>query len=249
MIIGSIFLASVNAVISAILFILGIVIIHIARKRLRESAAEESSSPAPGPAAATKKYVLPRCPHPIPDVAPEKIVCYDLETTGLDYEDKDEILSVTFIDGNGNALLNTLIKPETRKRWPNAQKINGISPSMVKDAPEFDDVRGEVQTILDNADLIIGYNILRFDNNFLEACGIRINERKCWDVMLEYSERYMGWNDYHGNRRWTSLSKAAGRFRYTYDEHDSLAEAQATLFVFNKLKQMDAKKGLDGYGS
>lgn len=46
----------------------------------------------------TKKYQ---------DVPKEKVLIYDVETTGLSYED-DEILQLSIIDGTGKVLFNEL---------------------------------------------------------------------------------------------------------------------------------------------
>lgn len=212
--------------------------IHSARKNLRQIKEKETE----------ERELRRRHPTAIPDVTPSRIVCYDLETTGLKVNERDEILSVSFIDGVGNTLLHTLVKPEHRRKWDDAQAVNGISPEMVRGCPKFPAIAEQVQSILDHADLIIGYNILKFDNDFLRAKGITVDDSKCWDVMLEFSERYTDWNEKYGNRRWVKLTQAAQKFGCTFDAHDALEDARATLYVFNEIKIDDIKRGLDGYG-
>lgn len=64
----------------------------------------------------------------------EKTICFDTETTGLQTA-TDEILSLSIIDDSGNVLFDSLIKPYFHDKWDDAQKIHGITPEDVKDAP------------------------------------------------------------------------------------------------------------------
>ena len=61
---------------------------------------------------------------------PANIRCIDTETTGLE-PGKDEILQVSVVNGNGDVLFDSLVKPTHRKRWPKAAEVNGITPDMV----------------------------------------------------------------------------------------------------------------------
>ena len=91
------------------------------------------------------------------------ILVFDLETTGV-IINNSEILQISLVDGNGSSLFTSYVKPKA-KSWSGAQRVNGISPEMVKDAPSFDEIRAEIQGYFDNAKLIAGYNIKRFDIN------------------------------------------------------------------------------------
>lgn len=84
-----------------------------------------------------------------PYIRKNKILCFDLETTGLSFV-KDEILQISIIDGLENVLLNTYIKPLHRKTWKQAEAINHISPDMVKNAPHFIDIEKDVYNIFSN---------------------------------------------------------------------------------------------------
>ena len=64
-----------------------------------------------------------------------KRVVVDFETTGLDYE--DEILQVTIIDQDYNVLINEHCKPTFKTSWEEAQRINHISPEMVRDKNNY----------------------------------------------------------------------------------------------------------------
>ena len=94
------------------------------------------------------------------------IIAIDTETTGLD-PILDEIIQFSAVDFDGNELADYLIKPLFHKEWPEAEKINHIPPEAVKDCPTVFDIMGEIQSVLKNADLIIGYNV-NFDLSFLK---------------------------------------------------------------------------------
>lgn len=169
----------------------------------------------------------------------QKIVI-DTETTGLD-PSKGELLQLSIISSDGEILFDSYFKPEAES-WPEAQRINHISPEMVKDAPSISDKLVEINEILYQAHMIIGYNV-KFDVNFLKASGLFIaDETEYLDVMVEFAPIYGDWNDYFANYRWQKLTTAAKYFGYDWSTapagaHNSLADCFATLYVFNKIQE------------
>ena len=87
----------------------------------------------------------------------EKILFFDLELTGV--YDHDEVLSITIVDGNGKLIMDTLVKPAHTKRWRRTEKIHGITPDMVVDAPTLVELAPRVREIFDAADHIIAYGV------------------------------------------------------------------------------------------
>ncbi len=169
------------------------------------------------------------------------LVVIDFETTGikspLDGERYDEVLSVSIIDQDGNTLLNTLCKPQKRKTWANAQEIHGITPSMVKNQPFFEDVFPKVKEILYKSKVVIAYNIdfeMRFlwgfDLVFGKPGGTQLIRNVVWgpDPMLMYSA-------YKGIEKWQKLSTVARHFKYDFSAHDSLEDVKATLHCYKQL--------------
>lgn len=168
----------------------------------------------------------------IREVDKAKIICLDVETTGL-LSWEDEILQLSIIDGYGNELFNEYIKPKKLNEWDEAEKIHGISPAMVADRPNIDAYIPAVNKILSEAELIVGYNITFFDLDFLKDAGICVPEDVLvYDVMLEFAPIY-GEIGKRGGYKWQKLSTCAEFYGYgSATFHDSLEDAKATLYCF-----------------
>ena len=87
----------------------------------------------------------------------ERVLFFDLELTGV--YTHDEILSISITDGNGKIVMNTLVKPDHKKKWKQTEKIHGITPEMVADAPHLNDLVPEIKRIFDAADVLIAYGV------------------------------------------------------------------------------------------
>lgn len=87
----------------------------------------------------------------------ERVLFFDLELTGV--YDHDEILSISITDGNGKIIMDTLVKPAHKKKWKQTEKIHGITPDMVADAPSLDDLIPTIKEIFENADVLIAYGV------------------------------------------------------------------------------------------
>lgn len=90
-------------------------------------------------------------------MSPEKVLFFDLELTG--FYDRDEILSITIVDANGKTIMDTLVKPSHTKKWKKTEKIHGITPEMVENAPLLSDLTPEIKRIFEEADNIIAYGV------------------------------------------------------------------------------------------
>lgn len=165
---------------------------------------------------------------------PKEIVI-DTETTGLDMFE-DELLQVSIIDTDGNVVFDSYFKPIRHSEWYEAQNVNHISPEMVADAPSIYEKAAEINAIISQADLVIGYNV-GFDLMMLANNGvISIKDIKSYDVMERFAEIYGEWSEWHQNYKWQSLAKAAKYCGYDWSKqngkaHNSLADCFATLFV------------------
>ena len=164
-----------------------------------------------------------------------KIICLDTETTGLDRYD-DEILQLSIVDGDGNVLFNKLCKPLLHDSWPSAQKIHGISPADVANCKHLLEYASEIEHILLDADIIVGYNLFRFDLPMLFHNGItrpfKTGVYLC-DVMKEYAFINGEINERYGGFRFKKLIDCAKHYGYSCDSwHNALDDAKATLFCF-----------------
>jgi DNA polymerase-3 subunit epsilon len=83
----------------------------------------------------------------------EKVLFFDLELTG--FYDHDEILSVTIVDATGKLIMDTLVRPVKKKKWKNTEKIHGITPDMVTDAPTLEELTPQIRNIFADAENII----------------------------------------------------------------------------------------------
>lgn len=56
----------------------------------------------------------------------------------------------------------------------------------------------EIQRRFDKADVIIGFNILSFDNNILAAYNLKIQPNKCYDLLVEIAKAAGTPNNFKG---------------------------------------------------
>lgn len=170
-------------------------------------------------------------------VPKDKILCFDVETTGLSREE-DEILQLSIVDGTGKTVFNEYIKPTRHESWDGAEAIHGISPSDVADKPTIEEYRNTLNDIFKDVQLLVGYNNIYVDNAFLKEAGIQIPEdAKMYDVMLKFAPIYGEWNEMRQDYKWQKLAKCAEYYGFHGDGqfHDSLEDVRATLHCFNSM--------------
>lgn len=86
-----------------------------------------------------------------------KVLFFDLELTG--FYDHDEILSITIVNGFGELIMDTLVRPVATKSWKRTEKIHKITPAMVKDAPVLEELKPRLKEIFADADNVIAYGV------------------------------------------------------------------------------------------
>ena len=170
----------------------------------------------------------------IRELDPSRIIVVDTETTGLDPE-KDEVLSVSIVDATGTVLFDSLVRPSRRRRWPDAQRIHGISWRDVSGCNELLDLGDDIDAVFRSALLVVGYNV-EFDIEMLRAGGLRLSDAPLFDVMREFAPVNGQWNSYREDWRWSKLAACARHYGVPdFEAHGSLADAKATAACFSAL--------------
>lgn len=168
-----------------------------------------------------------------------KVIVIDAETTGLNCTN-DELLQVSIISEEREVLYNSYLRPLYNTVWREAEKTNGITPDMVKDSPTVLTECVELNNILSQADVIIGYNHKEFDLEFLANIGCKIKDTAVIiDLMPIFSEIYGEWSEYYDDYKWQKLTTCAEHYGYDWQgkPHDSLADCFATLYCYEKMQK------------
>ena len=162
-------------------------------------------------------------------------VILDMETTGLH---NSECLQIAVINQDGDALVNTLVKPKEEIPW-DAIAIHGIDAVVVAAAPAWDEIWPDVHAAIVGRNVIV-YNV-GFDRAVLYSstkhAGLRPTkwlENSDWYCAMEaFAEIFGDWNNYHGSFRWQKLATAVAYFdgHDVTDYHGALADCRHTLFV------------------
>lgn len=152
-----------------------------------------------------------------------RTLALDTETTGLD--DNDEILSVGIVDETGAPVFFSYVRPTKKTAWPDAQKINGISPEAVQHMPTLDQILPAIQQLITGNRVVCYY--ADFDHKFFPS---KLNEAHVCCAKQAYA-------DIVGQRR--KLVEATKEIGYEWDgiPHTALADAAAAMAVWNWCQQ------------
>ena len=156
------------------------------------------------------------------------LVFLDCETTGFSF-DRDEVLSIAIISQDGEVLYDSFIKPENRKSWAKAEKINHISPKDVADAPTLTEEKEKIEAILSSAGCIVGWNIC-FDLRMLYACGVDVPtdpKTRC-DLMTQYS-KWRAKGDPSYSKVKEKLTDATAHCGLLHNAHNALGDTVVLL--------------------
>ena len=169
-------------------------------------------------------------------------VFLDLETTGLNNR-TDEIVEICIIGTGDDVLMDTLVRPEHSQSWPEAQRIHGISPSMVIDAPTYQDLKQAIADAVRGKTVVI-YNA-DFDAGFFAEPLQEADSIQC--CMEAFAEHYGDFSDYHQSYTWQTLTTAAKHvlYRMQGDAHRAKADALACRAVWHYLTDPEERARIE----
>ena len=166
----------------------------------------------------------------------KKVLFFDLELTGV--YDHDEIISVSICDATGEILMDTLVKPRHKKKWNRTEKIHGISPAMVQDAPYLDDITPRIKELFADAENIIAFGVST-DYSHIKYIYETLREqeelhRKVRCCAIEFV-RYQ--SEHHPDNNHASLIEAMSTLGISWDgiPHSSIADTIACMKVWEAL--------------
>jgi DNA polymerase-3 subunit epsilon len=172
-------------------------------------------------------------------VAAGNFVVLDTETTSLE----GYPVQIAVVDAQGETLFDRLIKPpEGIEIDAGAEKVHGISMEMVKDAPEFDAIVGELNRVIDGK-TVVAYNA-DFDKGVIGRACLKYglpksagngHEYDC--AMLKFAE-FVGEIGRKGDYKWQTLESAARALGVTVlgdKAHNAVGDCRFTLEVVKAL--------------
>jgi DNA polymerase III epsilon subunit-like protein len=201
------------------------------------------------------------------------VMSIDTETTGLDTKHPirdggDEVLSLgvtitryqTMRSWKAHGLgypdshwrevrfeMEYTFKPRYHDCWPEAERVNHISPRDVLGCPPacmYRDVIGALAYRFD-VDLIVGYNILGFDAPMLRNNGIRFEPEEMQIPVLDVMEfaKELGYAQYRydldnmtAKQLWLSLTTMCDKFGISNDgAHTAVSDCKRTVRVLEEL--------------
>lgn len=180
-----------------------------------------------------------------------KVVAYDIETTGFSSKKNEiiEIAAVTWSPTTTVAIWSILTPPKGTIP-KHITDLTGISSATMKTEPtkalklalsEFKALVADPQTLL------ISHNGIAFDNPFLAAKGVKLDDKRCWDTILQMradiaKKRGRTWKltqdkaKTYRTKQKTNLEAAAKHYKITLPKknHRAAADALTTLEIFKK---------------
>ena len=166
----------------------------------------------------------------------EKVLFFDLELTGVYHH--DEILSVSIVDGTGKVIMDTLVKPSHKKKWKQTEKIHGITPAMVEDAPLLTEITPRIKEIFENADILVAYGISTDYSHIKEIYDTEAEKLALHKKARCAANEFVRFqSEHYPDMVHASLSDAMERLEIEWDgvAHTSIADTIGCAKVWEKL--------------
>jgi DNA polymerase III epsilon subunit-like protein len=154
-----------------------------------------------------------------------RAVFIDTETTGLGAD--AEIIDIAIVACGGSILLNSLVRPK-RQIPAEASAIHGIFDRDVRDAPDWSDIAGWIETVLTGTRVIV-YNA-NYDSDMINmTCRrhARAEIARDWECAMLKFAAFSGDPGRFGEYRWHRLEHAVAAFGIEPGGHRALEDANA----------------------
>ena len=167
---------------------------------------------------------------------PARVLFFDLELTGV--YNHDEIISISIVDGNEQLIMDTLVKPTHTKRWKRTEKIHGITPAMVQDAPTLAELTPRIKEIFAAADNIIAYGVSTDYSHIKNIYATEAEQLALHDKVRCCANEFVRFTHEHRpDVCHAALSDAMECFGVSWDgiPHSSVADTFGCCRVWHKL--------------
>lgn len=158
-----------------------------------------------------------------------EFVVLDSETTGL--KDPVNFVELSIADPEGNALLNTTVKPKLPIE-PGAARVHGYTAADLEDSPSFKEIYPELLDAISGRCVVVynaAYDRKVFDTEvgMLGARGLLLGRYlPAWECAMGWFAQYVGERAKRGGYRFQKLP--AG-------DHSALLDCRATLKVLEEM--------------
>ena len=173
-------------------------------------------------------------PRPQPTL-PSKVVFVDVETTGLTNSDRIVSFAAILLEtqslSTGKFTVSAIhvVCDPGKKSHPRAESVHGFSDWVLRHQDPFSEYAGEIESLLDEADLIVAHNA-NFDMNFIDrelvAVGRRPSAKPIYCTMEGHRNLGRG-----GSASLTAVASQIGVSRRGTN-HGALEDAGLAMMVY-----------------
>ena len=142
---------------------------------------------------------------------------------------------MAFINGEGEVLVDSLVKPDVRKRWTESERIHHIKPSDVEDAPSLVELKDDIEAAL-NDRIVVGWNV-GFDLRMLYACGVDVVDDKTRriDLMRAYRDWRRAIDKSYNKPRETLVDAVKYLNIAGHNAHNAMSDTAVLLDIWRAL--------------
>ena len=171
-------------------------------------------------------------------------VYLDTETTGLGPD--AEIIEIGIIDHDGSLLYSSLVRPKSSRIEPDAQRLHGITLQHLQDAPDWNKVWIQVQTLLSGRR--VGVYNAEFDLRLMRQSHKKyflpwtVPEQDFACIMKLYARFRGEWDSRRGSFRYQSLDSAGQQCGIRIpNSHRAIEDARLARAVLEHIASQAAR--------